>query len=83
MDHMKYIIMTDIWGEMPVIFHASITHSEMFQMMKSHRNLDVVSAGFIVHSSEGVDCYGRSVTLGAKARPEDSALVSKYLGVKS
>ena len=56
----------------------------MLNMMRFERDWEVVSAGFIVHSPEGVACYGMSVTFDVKSRgKEDSAVISKLLGVGS
>ena len=84
MAYMKYIVVKDDCGDVPVIFHSIIPHNEMLNALRGEKNWKLVSAGFVVHRSEGLECYGSSVTLRVKSRNgEDSELISKLLGVNS
>ena len=83
-EQMKYIIVKNNMGrEVPVIFSDSFAHGDIFNALAQHRgpSMKLVSAGFVVHSPKGLDCFGRSVTLGVKAREVDSEIVSMQFGV--
>ena len=83
-EQMKYIIVKNNMGrEVPIIFSDSFAHGDIYQALVSHRGekVKLVSAGFVVHHPKGLDCFGRSVTLGVKAREVDSEIVSTQFGV--
>lgn len=81
MNEMKYIIVDDGMMEKPVIFDDATDHSQMASDLFGFKK-DVVSAGFVSFSKDGLQCYGRSVSLNIKSRPEeDSKLINRMLGV--
>jgi hypothetical protein len=62
-----------------VIFDNYIDHSTMAEMLGAKRE-DLVSAGFIKSSTEGVRCYGESISLGVRSRPQDTEMACRKLG---
>lgn len=87
---MKYIIYKGDWGLIkPVIFDSSIGHFEMAVKVISSaywetegelRHL-IISAGFVIWTDDGVQCFGRSTTLDLSSREEeDSNMINLMLG---
>lgn len=92
---MKYIVIEITTGsikqEMPFIFPNHLVHKDVAKNMQSFLNREhqwsdtrVVSAGEI--SPFGVECYGKSSTLGVESRKyEDSRLIQFHdygIGIK-
>jgi len=77
MSRLKYIILDD-QTESPIIFPNWINHSDMVQGYQK-----VLSAGFldVVAGAAGhlrIACYGESVSLKIKSRPEtDSKIIGR------
>ena len=78
----KYIVVAneiDLRNERIFSFHPTITHKEMFQSVKRLRFDTLISAGFI---DEFMQCFGESMTLNIKARPdEDTRLLKKMFQI--
>jgi hypothetical protein len=51
-----------------------------------HRDIDIqgeiLGAGFIEVIDGQWNCYGESISLKVKSRPEDSKIANKYIGIK-
>lgn len=76
----KYVVLSIGGIELPVIFSDLMTHADVARPLCAQRG-EVVSAGFC-HINDGTyTCYGESVSLKLKSRPEDSAILNRYLGV--
>lgn len=76
---MKYII---TYHGSPIIFPESETHSDVA------RTVGAISGGFVKISPVYdvkkdvqivAECYGESISLGLKSRPEDSAILTSFL----
>lgn len=88
MDYMKYIVIHEDWLETAIIFDSQINHYEMVQkvlgpMVQDPKVLKekVLSAGFVILTPEGLQCFGRSVTMEINSRGEkDTDLINKRLG---
>jgi hypothetical protein len=75
----KYIIVVQGAMVYPVVFGDLLGHNDI---ARSFNRDFIVSAGFCYINETGeYACYGESVTLKLKSRPEDSAILNKYLGV--
>lgn len=82
-DKMKYIILDSTSrGPRPFIFAETETHNEFVARVKNMDEI-VVGAGFVqIHyQNRALECFGRSVSLDVKSRPEDSNLINRLLGV--
>lgn len=78
MRQMKYIVMDNGQWDAPVIFDEATQHFEMAQNIPG----EIISAGFIHWTPDGIECYGESISLGVKSRPtEDTTMINKMLGV--
>lgn len=74
---MKYVVVQAPSGEAPVLFPREFMHRYVADLLKP---MHIVSAGFIRHSAEGLECYGRSAGLRLASRPEaDTTLVESAL----
>lgn len=86
MDHMKYIIVKGSFGlELPFIFDQSLSHIDVARnMVDPHRWAEdekelkhtILSAGFVILTDEGLQCYGESHTLKMKSQEGDSRLLN-------
>lgn len=77
MKQMKYIVVDNGMYDTPIIFDEATEHSAMLSNVAG----TLVSAGFVSFSKEGLQCFGKSVSLDIKARPkEDSALINRLIG---
>lgn len=51
-----------------------------------HRDIgiqgEILGAGFIEVIDGQWNCYGESISLKVKSRPEDSKIANKYIGIK-
>ncbi len=75
---MKYIVVDNGLWDAPVIFDEGIQHFEM----ASNIHGEVISAGFVRFTPNGLECYGESISLGLQSAPEiDSKMINKMLGV--
>lgn len=73
---MKYIVFDTSLYETVIIFDEAMTHDEM----AGRFNWKVISAGFIKWNMTGMCCYGKSIGLDVKSRPEDAELVNRLIG---
>ncbi|GFK94781.1 hypothetical protein NNJEOMEG_02629 [Fundidesulfovibrio magnetotacticus] len=74
---MKYIIFEDFAGHpAPILFPARVSHGEMRELVPYST---VLSAGYVEHAGGSLRVHGHSVSLGAKARPEDLAVIERHL----
>lgn len=81
MNKMKYIVINNSGFEEPVMFGETMTHSDVALALAGFDATNIVSAGFVVGNSEGLTCYGRSVSLDKDSRPEeDTKLINRMLG---
>ena len=96
MRRMKYIIIDNGLEELPFIFSDLVNHNDMERALQRLVHGDTVSAGFVVIKHEEVGshymegdptfethfvCYGESISLDLKSRPEDSDVLNRVLGV--
>lgn len=78
MKKMKYIIVDNGQWDAPVIFDEFTQHFTV----AANTPGEVISAGYVQFMPTGLECYGESISLGIKARPEiDSKMINKMLGV--
>jgi hypothetical protein len=68
-------------GEAIIIFPEFLTHKDMARN-NAACGCNIISAGFVQENATGgLVCYGDSVSLEIKSRPEiDTALVNRMLG---
>lgn len=77
MKKMKYIVVDDGLGECPYIFPNHVEHYRML----SNVGGELISAGFVVLTYDGLECYGESVGLKVESRPEiDTKLLKSLIG---
>lgn len=93
MRRMKYIIIDNGLEELPFIFSDLVNHNDMERALQRLVHGDTVSAGFVVIKQDPVEgtieptlqvsfgCYGESISLDLKSRPEDSDVLNRVLGV--
>ncbi len=75
---MKYLVVRTPRGEEPVMFSAAFMHAYLAQQFKP---AEVVAAGFVRLTAEGIECYGASAGLNIRSRgATDAALVAGALG---
>lgn len=75
---MKYIIVDSQYIDEPYIFPDHINHSDFARLFDPQK---VISAGFVLSSTNGITCYGRSESLNIGSRSEDTDIINKMLGV--
>lgn len=74
---MKYIIFEDFAGHpAPILFPGRISHAEMRELVPYS---SVISAGYIETDGGRFRVHGHSVSLGAKSRPDDLAVILEHL----
>lgn len=74
---MKYLVVRTPRGEEPVIFSSRFLHAYLAQQLAP---AEVVAAGFVRLSAEGIECYGASAGLNIRSRgATDAALVAGAL----
>jgi len=82
MKQMKYIIIDNGMYDTPVIFDEATDHSCIANALAGVNAPNVVSAGFVRFTPDGLVCYGKSTSLGiGSAGDVDSKLINKMLGV--
>jgi len=80
MNKMKYIIVDNGMYETPVIFNEATDHSQMAADTFGFKK-NVISAGFVSFSKDGLYCHGRSVSLDLDSRPEEDArIINRMIG---
>jgi len=70
MSKIKYVVFDNGLVEDMIIFSDLTQHADVA------RGLEVVSAGFI-QIFDGVCCYGDSISLGVKSRPEEDEKIAR------
>jgi hypothetical protein len=76
---MKYIIARRNGEEVPVVFSSSLTHATVASRL-GFRGPDLVSAGFVSLDKDAkINCYGKSISLHLRSRPEDSDVIGREL----
>lgn len=61
---------------------GELWHKHVAERLKKSKDEKIISAGYCRIHARGAECYSESETLGIKSLPEDSALLSKQLGLK-
>lgn len=74
---MKYIIVDRNGIELPIVFNETIMQHD--QVYPREKQAWIVSAGFCRHTNNAWWCWGESISLKKKSRPEDSAILQKFL----
>ncbi len=76
---LKYIIVKQGGFKTPILFDDTISHNEFDKIFRK----SVISAGFfdtsIVDGEIRVSTFGRSVSMKVESRPQDAALIEKFL----
>ena len=75
---MKYLILDDGY-ETPILFPEYKKHDDMSRKLGKAISAGFVSFGPRPEGEVGATCYGESVSLKIKSRPEDSGLISRLL----
>jgi hypothetical protein len=74
---MKYIVVRTPRGEEPVVFSGNFMHADLAQRLAP---AEVVAAGFVRITANGIECFGSSVGLHIRSRgAEDAVLVANGL----
>lgn len=81
---MKYVVirakMGNLTREIPIIFPNDLTHKDVaravVKMIPEAKDGVPVSAGEVNSFALGAKPFGKSVTLGLSARPEDEQLIA-------
>lgn len=77
MKRMKYIVVDDGLSDSIYIFPNHVQHYYMLANLGG----ELISAGFVVFTATGLECYGKSVSLKVEARPEiDTKLLKSLIG---
>lgn len=77
MEKMKYIVVDGGLTECLYIFPEHIQHD----VMLFRTGGILISAGFVVLTYDGLECYGKSVSLKVESRPEiDTKLLKSFIG---
>ena len=71
---LKYIVIDDDGIEKPIIFTGLDQHGDIALKMGK----EVISAGFIAPHDNGMLCYGESISLKIKSRPEDTKMINGF-----
>ncbi len=71
---LKYVVIDGPYADELFIFQDHITHADFVQLMRTTPKY-VLGAGFIRNGQ----CFGESVSLKVKSRPEDTELFSKLM----
>lgn len=72
----KYITFDTGLIEAIIIFPEYVMHRDIGIQGK------ILGAGFIEVIDGQWNCYGESISLKVKSRPEDSKIANKYIGIK-
>lgn len=73
---LKYIIVDDGLNEKPIIFSNLDQHNDIAYRL----SWKPVSAGFVTMVNGQAECYGESISLNIKSRPEeDSKIINRFL----
>ena len=63
---LKYVIVDQMYTEVPIVFPEILTHAEVATWYRS----TVVSGGFCYFEDGKYKCYGESISLRVKSRNE-------------
>lgn len=79
----KYIIVKKLGHPVCILFSSLITHDEFLQCFVKE---NIISAGFFAAFPDkenndkcNVSVWGRSTSLGIKRRPEDVAIIERFI----
>ena len=76
---MKYVMAKKEGEAIPVIFSQAFTHSSIAERL-GFSSKELVSAGFISLDAAGnIICFGKSLSLHMRSRPEDSDIITREL----
>lgn len=73
LDKAKYII---FGRNRFIMFDPQFKHNEIANLLNLEK---IVSAGFVGDCGNGIQCFGESLSLGLKSRPEDTNVIKRYL----
>jgi len=76
MDSAKYIMFNNNSLRVPIIFPYTVSHAEMANHFP---RWEVVSAGFVQWTKDGILAYGNSITLNVKSHPSDTDFMRRYM----
>lgn len=91
MERAKYIVVWDDDEEYPVVFPEHLNHAtvaaKLTMQMAGEFQKHVRSAGFVEFyvvcpGQVGVECYGKSVSLGIGSREQDGDVLERWLGLR-
>jgi hypothetical protein len=69
---MKYIVVRTPQGEEPVVFSARFMHAYLAQQLAP---AEVIAAGFVRLTQDGVECFGSSAGLRIRSRGAKDAVL--------
>jgi hypothetical protein len=72
-NELKYVMNNYLGVESPVVFPPMIKHTDRVDVTFGQP----FSAGFCVIKDSKVECYGESISLNLKSRPEDSLILTE------
>lgn len=73
---MKYVVFDNGLSDVPMVFPGIEKHSDIALRF----NWPVLSGGFVRVVNDQVVCYGESISLNVKSRPEEDArLIQQFL----
>ena len=77
MEHMKYIIIELMGFQVPIIFSPLLSHDDFCGSFGG----TTTSAGFVDIDLETgkLYCFGKSLSLGKKSRPEDEEIIRREI----
>lgn len=61
-----------------ITFDKKTPHFEMARILQKGE-FDVISAGFVRDTPEGIECYGESVSLRTRMQPDDTEVLRKQM----
>lgn len=77
---MKYIVVDGNLSDTIYLFPGHVQHADFAQTVGATKDI-LLSAGFVSHSKDGLNCYGRSVSLDLASRSEDTKLLMREFGL--
>jgi hypothetical protein len=79
---LKYVIFPGQTGEVVIIFHPAINHSEVAKSFE-YEHGKPVSAGMVYRdANKNICCHGRSATLDIGPGKDDEDLITAFLEVQ-
>lgn len=79
MDRCKYVVFSNGFEEIPLLFPSFVQHSEV---ARSFPHLVPISAGFVSQTQPDgkIEASGESLSLNLKSRAQDTNLLRSLLG---